>query len=79
MTYDQRQVIRHSLGLDWAKLPYRNHFAADAEHYDYPAVLACVNEGLMYLGHTDQNGMMFFHVTESGARAVGTSLPKGKP
>lgn len=31
----QLQVLKHALGLDWSKFPYRNHFAARVGHADW--------------------------------------------
>lgn len=64
---DEKEIIRHSLGLNYKRAPYRNHYCTAKGD---PLLEAMVSRGLMTAGAiineaTDQ----FYHVTEAGAAA----------
>lgn len=46
MTTDD-DILLHTLGLQYADEPYRNHFVAGPGHADMPALLRLVEAGLM--------------------------------
>jgi hypothetical protein len=71
----QEQIIRHSLGLDQAVRPYRNHFAAARGSDDFAACEALVARGFMERGQGLSYGC-YYHVTKEGAASVGHPLPK---
>ncbi len=63
----------YSLGLKSSKKPYRNHFAASPGHSDMPLIESLIAAGAMIAGRTERSGMTFYHVTDAGCRAVGTT------
>jgi hypothetical protein len=84
-------AIRQALGLNHAALPYRNHYAAPAAD---PLMARLMAQGLMRTGSaqrearnprpSDQagqgaSGLVLYHVTAAGARAVRTTLPDLSP
>lgn len=73
-TKAQREIIEHSLGLNWKKEPYRNHYCtADGD----PRLEALVTLGLMKHGCTLNDGRdRYYHVTAEGAAHIGKELPK---
>ena len=73
MTEEQRDIIRHSLGLGMSSKPYRNRYCIrDGE----PRLEALVSAGWMERGDTLNSGRdRYYHVTEAGAAAVGAKLP----
>lgn len=75
MDHITRDIIRHSLGLSRATRPYRNHFCASFDTHDFATCTAAVKDGYMEPGRTHEHSQ-FFHVTQKGAAAVGTKLPK---
>ena len=40
-------VLKHTLGLDRSKKPYRNYFVAGGGHHEQPMIDALVERGLM--------------------------------
>lgn len=66
------EILRHSVGLDNAKLPYRNGFKATFGHSDALTIEVLVNWGLMEQGRTD-GGKSYtdvYYVTEDGFRKL---------
>lgn len=74
----ERGVLMQALGIiDIGRQrmnPFRSHFATLDGN---PEVEAMVERGLMWRGPVVPDGMRTYFVTEAGARAVGTKLPKG--
>ena len=69
------EILEHALkgGSDWV---YRNYFAADMTTLDGLTCAALVEEGLMVRRpNADKDGLVYFHVTQAGAEAVGLHLP----
>ncbi len=74
---NEQQVIEHSLTGGLKKV-YRNYFVADLATEDGQTCLKLVKKGLMvrHVESAKQTGLVYFHVTQAGAEAVGLQLPK---
>ena len=66
-TKSERDIMRHSLGLDYGKKPFRNYFIAEPEHSEMPLLQSLVSKGFMI-----QRGY-YFYVTEAGMIDIGLS------
>jgi hypothetical protein len=76
LTDPQRDILKHTLGLDYQKKPFRNHFVAGTGHHDMPVLLELEKAGLMIrrknaLCPDDET----FHVTPAGYASLGVTLP----
>ena len=73
---NERQILVQSLtgGLD-TKV-YRNFFAAELDTENWQTCLDLVQKGLMYRYANSQvlKNVVYFHATETGAKAVGLSI-----
>lgn len=75
LTADQKDIIRYSLGLNYTKKAYLNHYCAEVSN-------AVELERLVELGMVTRGGTInrgnyrYYFVTEAGASAVGSKLPK---
>ena len=88
-TTEQRDILRHALGLGRGDREYRNHFVTGPGSTDYPHCEALVAEGLMSRreGHHLSGGDPIYSVTEAGksvARGVtpnvfSTASPENLP
>ena len=47
VSIDEYQILRHSLGLNYKKKPFRNHFCTDSKTVDFPHCENLVKNGLM--------------------------------
>ena len=73
ITSEECEIIRHALGLNYKRRPYRNHYCDAA---DAPELAALVAKGLMKAGRIINNGDdRYYHVTSAGAAMVGSKLP----
>jgi hypothetical protein len=72
VTSEQRDILRHALGLGRSDREYRNHFVTGPGSADYPHCQALVAEGLMTRrdGHPLSGGDPVFSVTEAGRTAA---------
>ena len=73
LTEKEIKVIRHSLGLDYQKEPFRNHFVAGEGHSEMPILESLISKGAMVKRpdpFDEVNGNFIFHVTEDGKAAV---------
>lgn len=70
-------VLKHAIGLDWSKTPYRNHFAAAHDTDDYKACERLVVAGLMAKGDDLGYGDLF-HATKAGEQAATDAVEGGK-
>ena len=72
MTKEQREIIRHALGLNRSYSEYRNHFVTGPESTDYPHCEALVAAGLMtkILGNELSGGDDIYSVTDEGRAAM---------
>ena len=71
MTNEQRDVMRHALGLGRASREYRNHFVTGPGTTDYPHCEALVAAGLMRRreGNPLSGGDPIYSVTDAGRAA----------
>lgn len=65
----ERDVLRHALGLDRCRVSYRNSYSATPMSDTYPVCMGLVAKGLMVRGAFHET-MIHFHVTESGKALV---------
>lgn len=73
ITEDDADTLRHSLGIvGRKKQPSRNFYATEP---DDPQITRLAEAGLMRRGRNIPGGLVYFHVTEAGAAAVGAKLP----
>jgi len=63
ITEEQHKLLRHSLGLDRRKEPYRNYYAAPK---DSDKCAELVEIGLMWKSVTREGPYIYFHVTKLG-------------
>lgn len=66
-TKSEREIMKHSLGLDYKAKSFRNYFNAEEGHGDMPYLKSLVEKGFMV-----QRGNYFF-VTEAGMNDLGIS------
>ena len=79
LTPVQQNVIEHSLGLGEGvkKKPYRTHYCTSVDSDAYNTCQSLVALGFMSSGkYINEGKAQYFYVTEAGASAVGTKLPK---
>lgn len=70
MTLMMERIIIHSLGLDYQRIPFRNHYSAHVQSENYPVLQEMVKKGLMKESQqTVAYG--YFRVTPEGKAAVG--------
>jgi hypothetical protein len=72
MTEAQRDILRHSLGLNYGTDLHRNYYATGPGASDFDDIEALVAAGLMRRGREipDDTGLRYYHVTEAGKRAL---------
>lgn len=70
LTKEQHHILRHSLGLNYGRKEYRNHFVTGEGSTDYPDCLALVKMGLMTKGRSSPitGGYDVFFVTDTGKK-----------
>jgi len=70
LTEREHDILRHALGLDWARVAYRNNYSATPKSDSYPVCMGLVSKGLMErtAGYTET--MVHFMVTDAGREAV---------
>lgn len=73
LTEQERRILHNSLGLLYAKKPYRQHFAAHDGTKTYAACCHLAEMGYMEPGEPGDGLMRFFYTTKEGAAAVGVS------
>lgn len=74
VTTEERRIMRHALGLDRAKVAYRNRYSAPASS----DVLRTV-ESLTARGFMERGDDTTFHVTPAGIEAVTLPREREKP
>lgn len=72
----QKHIIKHALGLDNSKTPYRNHYAVSPGTVQLQNLLELQQMGLMASWPSESGKMIYFNVTEKGAQSVGATLPE---
>lgn len=79
LTVKEQHVVRHSLGLDYKKVSFRNNFVAGPGHREMSELNSLVEKGAMVKRpdpFDEVNENYVYHVTEAGAAAVQGELPK---
>ena len=69
ITDHERHILQHALGLDRARVSYRNGYSATPQTDTYPVLMSLVNRGLMERGAYHET-MVRFHVTDAGKALV---------
>jgi len=60
LTKNQEGILLHTLGYDYAPVPFRNYFNAEPGHDDMLDILSLVSLGLMHVsGSINKPGDMF--------------------
>lgn len=76
MTQAERDIIEHSLGLDYGKKAFRNRYCVGLNSPDYTLLCEMVGKGWMQAGNfINDKEDRYFHVTDAGAKAVAAELP----
>lgn len=72
MTEEQREIMRHALGLNRGSRKYRNHFVTGPGSTDYPHCEELVAAGLMTkrAGNVLSGGDDIYSVTDAGRAAL---------
>lgn len=72
MDAEQREILRHALGLGRGDRDYRNHFVTGPGSTDYPHCEALVAAGLMlrWEGNPLSGGDPIYRVTDAGRAAL---------
>jgi len=70
LTYDEKALIRHTIGLDRSDIAYRNHFAASEGHADLPLLDGLVARGLMVRETAAYTPGFTYRVTAAGKTAL---------
>jgi len=79
LTERQKEIIQHALGLNRSDEPYRNKFVAGPGSSRWDDLIALELRGYvkrMSAGIELLSGNVFFWITESGAKAIGSTLPE---
>lgn len=74
LTDRQKDILRGALGLRRSKKPYRNHFATNPRSKDFQDCQQMEALGLMKSAPSET--MVWFVVTEAGAKAINAELPE---
>lgn len=77
LSYDERCLIQHTLGLDRSDVVYRNFFAADPGHVDKPVLDELTRRGLMVRETSAICPDLIYRVTKAGKDAL--SEPRTTP
>jgi DNA-binding PadR family transcriptional regulator len=64
------RIIRHSLGLDHFKKPYRNYFSTHTEATNYNTITQMAKLELLE-EYQKTNNYTYYRVTEKGMRLIG--------
>lgn len=77
LSRNERDCIEHALGLNRARRPFRNFFAAEPGSPDHEAFVRLAARGLAKLMRRADPGFPcdYFAITEAGQRAVNVSPP----
>lgn len=69
ITKEERNILFHTLGLNYKTISFRNHFLASKNHSDYKTLESLRKRGLMKLGCTPsfcRDADLLYHVTDKG-------------
>ncbi len=67
---EERDIIKHSLGITYKPEPYRNYFCADEGHADMPTINSLVQLGFMRMSHKINDGRDSIYVVTDAGRAA---------
>lgn len=72
MNENQKSILKHSLGLNYGKKSFRNHYAIDIKFNgpDQIDIKNLVNLGFMKRGRDISGNVTYFHVTKEGEEAL---------
>lgn len=72
MTVDEaeRDVLRHALGLDRARISYRNSYSVSPQAATYPLCVQLERKGLLARTAAYTETMIHFEVTDAGKALV---------
>ena len=74
MTKEKEEILKHSLGINRQKKPYRNYFCAEPEDKEtYPLIEELISEGYMVLNRVSSSGLHICYVTNKGKEYLGVS------
>lgn len=63
----EKQVLFHTLGINYRDEAFRNYFVAGSTHSDMPTIISLIRKGLMCAGGTSITSYeQYFYVTEAG-------------
>ena len=71
VTQEQLDLMRHTVGMDRRKTPYRNHFFADEGHVDWFCLIELVKMGLMTKHESSISPGFVFQLTDQGCWMLG--------
>lgn len=67
----EKEIIRHTLGLNRSNESFRNYFCAGDSHADQPTIDSLVQLGFMRASHTINQGRdTIYVVTDAGKAAL---------
>jgi hypothetical protein len=67
---EERDLLLHALGLDRARISYRNHYSVSPKAETYPLCVRLAAKGLLERSATYTSTMIHFHVTDAGKALV---------
>jgi len=70
LTDEERDLLRHALGLDRARISYRNHYSVSPKAETYPLCARLLAKGLLERSATYTATMIQFQVTDAGKALV---------
>ena len=70
LTDEGRDLLRHALGLDRARVSYRNHYSVSPKAETYPLCVQLAAKGLLERSATYTSTMIHFQVTDAGKALV---------
>lgn len=69
ITKEERNILFHTLGLNYKAISFRNHFVASKNHSDYKTLESLREKGFMKLGKNPSfcpDTDLLYHVTDNG-------------
>ena len=68
---EQRDLMKHTLGLDRAAESYRDYFCAGEDHADMPIISQLIELGMMWKSHVINDGRdAIYKVTVAGRKSL---------
>ena len=75
LSYAERSVLRHTLGLNRSAEAFRNYFSAEDGHQDEPTLLALVERGYMVRETSAISPGAIYRCTKEGREALKDPTP----